>query len=315
MKTKVKIVIVLLNVYALPKVVVFLNSNKSQYKKSSNISDDDNLPKEIDFISAQDRFNLTPPHLLPETEKRNTIKYPKGTENCTTKTCLNYEKCNDFANFRIYIYKEPNRLYTDIYKKILYTIRNSNYYTANPKEACLFLISLDPLDRDRLSKNYEKEMDKQIQLLDLWNNGENHLIYNLYAGTWAAYYDDLNFNFGKAIIIQTSISYKFYRPDYDVAFPLFNPNLDEELERNTTEILAKQKVFDNSKKKYFLSFKGKRYLIGIGTKTRNALYHLNNNRDIVLLTTCIHPSTDKKLIEDDKRCAEDDALYNKYEKK
>ena len=306
MKTKIKIAILLLNIYVLLKIVIFLNNNKSKYKtiiKKKNL--------DLEFIDVQTRFNLTPPHLLPETEKRNTIKYPPGTENCTMETCFNKAKCRNAENFKIYIYKEPNRLYTDIYKKILQIIRHENYYTDNPAEACLFLISLDPLDRDRLSKNYEKEMDKQIKLLDLWNNGENHLIYNLYAGTWAQYYDDLNFNFGKAIVIETSISYKYYRTDFDVAFPLFNPNLGDDQDFNTTDIFSKQMILDDSKKKYFLTFKGKRYLIGIGTKTRNALYHLNNNRDIVLLTTCIHSSTDKKLIKDDKRCAEDDALYEK----
>ena len=303
MKTKFKIVIVLLNIFLLSKVIVFLNSNNKSIKVETK-------NRELELIDVQTRFNLTPPHLLPETEIRDNAKYPKDTENCTIETCFNRNKCNP-DNFKIYIYKEPKRVLTEIYQKILNSIHYSNYYTENSDEACLFMLQIDAIDRDRLSKNYDKEIDKHIQSLAMWNNGENHLIYNLYAGTWSRYLDDLNFNFGKAILLETSISYKFYRPDYDVAMPLFNQNLGDSEDRNTTHILEEPPIIDDSKKKYFLTFKGKRYLIGIGTKARNALYHLNNGRDIFLLTTCIHPSTDKSLIEDDKRCAEDNLLYDK----
>ena len=36
--------------------------------------------------------------------------------------------------------------------------------------------------------------------------------------------------------------------------------------------------------KYFVAFKGKRYLHGIGSDTRNSLHHLHNNRDVVMVS-------------------------------
>lgn len=62
-------------------------------------------------------------------------------------------------------------------------------------------------------------------------------------------------------------------------------------------------------KKYLLSFKGKRYVHGIGSETRNSLYHLYNEKDVVLVTTCRHGKSWKEL--KDERCDEDNITYDR----
>ena len=62
-------------------------------------------------------------------------------------------------------------------------------------------------------------------------------------------------------------------------------------------------------KKYLLAFKGKRYVHGIGSETRNSLYHLHNERDIVLVTTCKHGKSWKEL--KDERCDDDNTEYDR----
>lgn len=52
-----------------------------------------------------------------------------------------------------------------------------------------------------------------------------------------------------------------------------------------------------------------RYVHGIGSETRNSLFHLHNGRDIILVTTCRHGKSWREL--QDGRCDEDNREYDK----
>uniref|UniRef100_A0A1A9VDJ8 Uncharacterized protein n=1 Tax=Glossina austeni TaxID=7395 RepID=A0A1A9VDJ8_GLOAU len=51
-----------------------------------------------------------------------------------------------------------------------------------------------------------------------------------------------------------------------------------------------------------------RYVHGIGSETRNTLFHLHNSRDIILVTTCRHGKSWREL--QDARCDEDNREYD-----
>ena len=71
--------------------------------------------------------------------------------------------------------------------------------------------------------------------------------------------------------------------------------------------------------KYLVSFKGKRYLNGVGSDTRNQLFYFNDDQDhnVVMLTTCKHGKDWEDLCENDpeclRTCHRDNAEYERYD--
>ena len=240
--------------------------------------------------------------LLKRTSDPSQFKDQK----CRMESCFDFSKCRN--GFKVYIYpadqsiQKPSKLYADI----LASIRDSRHYTTNADEACVFVPSIDTLDRDKLSSTYVKNLATSITKLPYWNNGRNHLIFNLYAGTWPDYKEvDFGFNMGDAILAKASFSKQYYRRNFDVALPLIakthpqKGGMPGDLQANYFPV----------KGRYLLAFKGKRYLFGLGSDTRNALYHLHNSVDIILLTTCKHGKDWQK--HKDARCDHDNAEYDK----
>lgn len=227
-------------------------------------------------------------------------------DHCTMGTCFNIQKCKQLSEFRVYVYpSDSNRKVSPLFEKILRVIRSSRYYTADPEEACLFVPSYDTLDRDKHSKDYLKNMPK-LSSLPYWNGGENHLIFNQYAGTWPDYYEILDFDFGKAIIAKSSFNISHFRMGFDVSLPLMHKEHPER--EGEPGVLSIHGNLLPVKRKYLLAFKGKRYLYGRGRETRSSVYHLHNGKDIIMLTSCKHNRDWLKY--QDERCKEDNLLYD-----
>ncbi|GCB69034.1 hypothetical protein scyTo_0010491 [Scyliorhinus torazame] len=234
----------------------------------------------------------------------NTSVY-KGKK-CRMDSCFDFSLCHR-NGFKVYVYpQQKGEKMSESYQNILAAIENSKFYTSDPRQACLFVLSLDTLDRDQLSPQYVHNLKSKVQSLYLWNNGRNHLIFNLYSGTWPDYTEDLGFDIGQAMLAKASISTENFRSNFDVSIPLFSK------EHPRTGGEKGYMLFNNIPplRKYLLVFKGKRYLTGIGSDTRNALYHVHNADDIVLLTTCKHGKDWQK--HKDARCDKDNDEYERY---
>ncbi|VDN99021.1 unnamed protein product [Rodentolepis nana] len=199
--------------------------------------------------------------------------------------CFDSTRC---SHFKVYVYPDdPNspKISTN-YLKILSAIRRSPFYTDNPEVACIFVPSLDTLDRDPRSNHYITDLHKRIIQLPYWSSqpttsrqasqhrpGMNHLLFILFSGTWPYYdVDELNMDVGSAMLARASSSKIRMRRNFDISFPL-----------------------------------GKRYVVGIGSETRNSLYHIHSGKDIVIATTCKH--MDNWNLYADSRCPIDNAYY------
>lgn len=173
-------------------------------------------------------------------------------------------------------------------------------------QACLFVLAVDTLDRDPLSERMVSNLEFRIEQLPLWNNGENHIVFNLYSGTWPDYAEALDFDIGKAILAKASMTPEHYRPGFDVSLPLWQAR--HPARSAGAEGWVRGHAFP-ARQQFFLAFKGKRYVYGIGSETRNALYHLHNGRDVVVVTTCKHGKNWEE--NQDARCDRDNQEYDR----
>ncbi|XP_046809443.1 exostosin-1 [Lucilia cuprina] len=243
----------------------------------------------------------------------NAIATSLTAHSCRMETCFDFSKC--YNEFLIYVYPpEPlNSLgaappISPNYQKIITAIQESRYYTPDPERACLFVLGIDTLDRDSLSEDYVRNVPSRLARLPHWNNGRNHVIFNLYSGTWPDYVEhSLGFDTGDAILAKASMSVQQMRPGFDISIPLFHKQFP--LRAGSTGLASSMHFPSN--KKYLLAFKGKRYVHGIGSETRNSLFHLHNGRDIILVTTCRHGKSWREL--QDARCDEDNREYDRYD--
>lgn len=225
---------------------------------------------------------------------------------CTMGSCFDVSRCLD--DFKVYVYPSlPEQRASSIYRRLLRVVKNSPYHTTDPLQACLFVPSLDGLDRDKLSKEYVPGFAKKLAKLEHWNGGQNHLLFNFFSGSFPEYANSLDFNYGKAILAKASFSTDVYRFGFDVSLPLL-PSSHKEKGKQRGILATNGNLFPIHRR-HLLVFKGKRYLWGLGSETRNAIHHMHNGDDIIMLTTCKHTKFWSQ--HQDDRCNDDNSLYDK----
>ncbi|XP_052900287.1 exostosin-2 [Anopheles moucheti] len=165
--------------------------------------------------------------------------------NCSYWDCFNVYRCgqrtttlddDDADGERISIYVYPLKEYLDAdskrpaaqlsreFYRIVQTIVNSPYYTANPNEACLFLPTLDTLNQNRIDTTL---VGKALASLPHWENGENHLIFNFIPGNKPDYSTVLDVNTDRAIIVGAGFDSWTFRTDFDVSVPVYSAALED----------------------------------------------------------------------------------------
>lgn len=286
-------------------LIVFLRKLPKHFSQNGNNYAYEN-GEFISFLDASDYTFGEDMHM--SARQRRSPNSDKDYSKCTMETCFDYSLCKN--GFKIYIYPLEEKI-SHSYNKIVVSVQESRFYTSDPKEACLFILALDTLDRDVLSTDMVQDMDTKLNKLPYWNNGKNHLIFNLYSGTWPDYVLNVDFNIGQAMLAKASMSTNTFRHGFDISFPLFAKDHPQKGGDKGHLYISANNI--PPLRYYLLGFKGKRYLTGIGSETRNSLYHIHNKKDIILLTTCRHgknwQKTAKKL--NDTRCDTDNDEYDK----
>ncbi|OON15113.1 EXTL2, alpha-1,4-N-acetylhexosaminyltransferase [Opisthorchis viverrini] len=291
------------------------------------------------FLSLNDWVMLVNQSYGSSAAMGDEAQYLSDSLPCTMETCFDYARCA--SDFKVYVYSAPpgQPPVSSTYGKILAALRRYRFLTTNPYEACIFIPSLDTLDRDPLSPGFGVQTDQQLNRLPYWNElprlktaeqieveaddpqrktvtpGRNHLIFNLYAGTWPGYHEDeYRLSLGQAILAKASFSTTKIRHTFDISLPLIHPQHPEKISLEASGHDASYHTVHQRTKvrrPILLSFKGKRYVSGIGSASRNTLFHLHNGDDVIMVTTCRHGTDWIRYA--DKRCPVDMTIYDQYD--
>ncbi|KAJ7570987.1 hypothetical protein O6H91_01G143700 [Diphasiastrum complanatum] len=218
---------------------------------------------------------------------------------CSMDLCFNFSRCHRSEQLLIYSYNSPQPEQPK--PTYMHQFPSSIWHTSDPEKACLlFYFSDSQANTDAWIK------PKLSNLLPYWNNGLNHVIIS-FADRWS----DTNppsQSIGMASILATNLRTTTYRPHFDISIPLPRLNLDVPSE------LGSLKPFE---RKYFLTFKGTRYLSREGNFRSSATFrNMHNGVDVIVATTCKHETNDKLLRWQPWRgskCDNDQVIFDSYD--
>lgn len=292
---------------------------------SMSTDEQEGLVKTNNLVEAQ---NLVEINQLPYKSSRNLLDYlrsptkvdPFDFSKCQISNCFDFSRCKHNETLKITLVpslqeKKNESNYSSgesnqIHRSIIRIIRESIFFEPDFEKACLFVLEDDTLDRDPLSQSFITDLPRIFDAESQY--GMNHLVFNLYSGTWPDYKENdfAGLQFNAAVLAKASSSKLYYRSGFDISLPLFSylhPYSDKS--RSKTRTYAPGSYNEN--RTFFLTFKGKRYVLGKGSETRNSLYHLNNDRDVLMLTTCRHGKKWREA--SDSRCSGDEVSYDRYD--
>lgn len=226
---------------------------------------------------------------------RRMWHYPIEFPRCSMDVCFNFSRCEHGNELLIYTYNEPAA--PDDNPTFFNLLPTSKYHTNDPEKACLFFYFSDSV------ANQDAWTKPDPKILPFWNGGLNHVFV-----TFADHWEQTNppaRSIGMASILSTELHYTTYRPHFDIAIPL--PRLNSNVKG-----LAELKPFD---RKYFLTFKGTRYLSREGNFRSNPAFRgMHNGEDVIIATTCNHETNNKLLRWQPWRgtgCEEDQILFDR----
>lgn len=155
---------------------------------------------------------------------------PRRT-NCSIWTCVDPYRC---GHDRISVYVYPLVEYIDAssgteaapltqeFYQILSTIVKSPYYTSNPNQACLFVPSIDLINQNNIKIDL---VNKALASLEYWNDGRNHVLFNMLPGNYPTFNTVIDVNTDHALVVGGGFDSWTYRRGFDVSIPVWSPLL------------------------------------------------------------------------------------------
>ncbi|KAJ8674013.1 hypothetical protein QAD02_005275 [Eretmocerus hayati] len=147
---------------------------------------------------------------------------------CTFFTCFDIYRCGIKGNqLAVYTYplsrhksivSSENNHVTKEFHAILQAISASKYHTSNPEEACIFVPSVDMLQRDGKGHYLAHSLGNS----QFSERGKNHLIFNLILDDPDRHDNIIDTSVGQAMIAGMGFTKNHYRRQFDLSLPVFS---------------------------------------------------------------------------------------------
>lgn len=172
-------------------------------------------------------LELSPSVVVPSS---SALAEPR-IESCSYYTCFDVYRCGHrHDQVTVYVYpifnyvdehgKELTRQASREFMELLEAIQQSKFYTSDPTKACLLIPSLDTLNQEGLNLNAVSQI---LNSLPHWDNGTNHLLFNMLPGMLPSYTTSLEVNTAQAMVAGGGFDSWTFRRSHDISIPVFNP--------------------------------------------------------------------------------------------
>lgn len=185
----------------------------------------------VSTVQESEKFVVKNLETAPERRiTKETVQAAVRDETCDYYTCFDVYKCGQQNStvsvyiYPIYRYEDENGVPVSVpqseeFLEILETVYKSRYYTPDPSKACFFVPSLDLLNQNKLRL---QETSQVLASLPYWEDGQNHILFNMLPGSAPDYNSVLEVNMGQAILAGASLSEWTYRRGLDISIPLYS---------------------------------------------------------------------------------------------
>jgi len=206
---------------------------------------------------------------------------------CTYWNCINSYKCIDDGEGKIgvYIYDIVRYVDEDLkdmltpmsaeFAQFLWTIKQSKYAVSQLDKACILIPSVDLMNRATFSG---EKAARVLASLPYWNNGTNHLIFNVIPGVEPEFLSTLDFHLGNSMITGSGFTQRSYRRTFDISIPFYNPH-KQHLNFETHK---------PSSRDIFLIVSQRQYYSNVYNQLTNH-ESFTSRSDVVVLTSCSLP--------------------------
>uniref|UniRef100_A0A2P2HX98 Exostosin-2 n=1 Tax=Hirondellea gigas TaxID=1518452 RepID=A0A2P2HX98_9CRUS len=171
----------------------------------------------------------------------DTVPSP-SQHSCHHYSCFDVYRCGRTHHTHITVYVYPITRNLDEegveinpisreFLEIIEAVVDSRYYTSDPRDACIFLPTIDTLNENNLRTDM---IARSLAALPYWNEGENHLLFNFLSGRAPNFTPRLGVARGKAIVAGAGYSSHTFRRNFDVSLPVYNPAYNNRPVTNNT---------------------------------------------------------------------------------